>query len=186
MFRQERPNKAVHAKEKNLLSTCMEIAASLIGALLLITLLFTFFVRGVQVSGSSMEGTLHNGDNLLLASRFYTLGHGDVVVLYDEGELPLVKRVIGLAGDRIRIDSATGFVYRNGNLLKEPYILGSATPCFDMTEEITVPEGEIFVMGDNRINSLDSRQLGTFPMESVVGKALFRLSPDPCKINAGE
>lgn len=154
-----------------------ELVSSLIMALIAVTVIFTLFFRVVSVNGDSMLHTLHNGEKLILISQFYVPEHGDIVVINREGEDPLIKRVIAVAGDTIAIDSQSGKVMRNGAALDEPYINGDYTPDFGFTGTYAVPAGYVFVMGDNRGNSLDSRQLGAFPLEQVVGEVAWRLSP---------
>lgn len=156
-----------------------EWAQIICGALIIITLVYTFLARMVNVNGHSMEYTLTNGERLLLSSAPYTPEHGDIVVIRrgDEKE-PLIKRVIGLPGDVIRIDSESGEVYRNGKVLDEPYVYGK-TSAEQMTKAVKVPEGMLFVMGDNRSpgGSMDSRILGCVSQSDVVGKAIFRIMP---------
>ncbi len=149
------------------------------GALVVITLLYTFVFRIVDVSGSSMEATLSDGERLILSSLPYTPERGDIVVISrGDSQEPLIKRVIGLPGDTVRIDAESGGVYLNDTLLEEPYI-GVATAVEQMTGSITVPQGQLFVMGDNRAKncSLDSRTFGCVSQEAVVGEAVFRLFP---------
>lgn len=148
-------------------------------ALIAVTCLYTFVCRMVDVHGTSMENTLYNGERLLLSSLPYTPAYGDIVVINrGESEEPLIKRVIGLAGDTIRVDAGTGTVYRNDEPLNEPYV-HDATAVEKMPGPVTVPESMIFVMGDNRAtgHSLDSRTFGCVPQKDVVGKAFFRVSP---------
>ncbi len=159
--------------------TLLEWVQIICCALAFITCLFTFLGRMVDVHGSSMEPTLVNGERLILSSLPYTPDYGDIVVVCREaGEEPLIKRVIGLAGDTIRIDETTGVVYRNEQPLDEPYTAG-ATAVEQMRAPVTVPEGMVFIAGDNRISghSLDSRTFGCVSAEDVVGKVLFRLTP---------
>ncbi len=156
-----------------------EWAQTICIALIAITVIYTFLGRMVNVEGHSMENTLTHGERLLLSSMPYTPEHGDIVVISrGEEKTPLIKRVIGLPGDTIRIDETTGQVYRNGELLTEPYVVGE-TATEKMTGEITVPEGMLFVMGDNRASgcSLDSRTFGCIAQDDVVGKTVFRLLP---------
>lgn len=151
------------------------ITASLIA----IALVFTFLFRLVDVDGTSMETTLHDGERLVLSCLPYTPKRGDIVVVSRgaEGE-PLIKRVIGLAGDTISIDAENGTVYLNGEVLEEPYIHVTTAPEL-MQGEVTVPEGMVFVMGDNRSagHSLDSRTFGCVDEDRLVGKAVFRVAP---------
>ena len=154
-----------------------ELVAVLCTAVLVTFLVFMFF-RPVTVDGSSMFPTLNTGDRLLLYCFNYIPERGDVVVVQRKDREPLVKRVIAVAGDTIFIDPILEEVYLNGKRLHEPYIHGYTAP-LDMEGEITVPEGHLVVMGDNRANSHDSRSadIGMVAVESVVGTAWIRYYP---------
>lgn len=148
-------------------------------ALIAITFIFTFLFRLVDVDGTSMDTTLHHSERLILSCLPYTAERGDIVVISRGADSePLIKRVIALAGDTVDIDSETGEVYLNGYLLEEPYIeVPTSTEL--MKGEVTVPEGMVFVMGDNRRagQSLDSRTFGCIEEERLIGKAVYRISP---------
>ena len=166
---------------------CYGILHDIAYVLMIVTLLFVFVVRLVGVDGKSMLPTLHHGDYLILESNFLygddDIEAGDIVVLtvpYYKEE-PIVKRVIATEGQTVDIDFATGSVYVNGELLEEDYI-NELTFVDEGTEfPLTVPEGAIFVMGDNRNHSDDSRnsRLGTVDTRYVIGKAVFLLFPGP-------
>ncbi len=164
-------------KEHPALASCFEWMSMLIGALVAVVVVFTVFFRVVGVSGDSMCNTLMNNDRLILITQFYSLDRGDIVVLYREGEEPYIKRVIALEGDTIDIDDESGRVLLNGEALDEPYVRDGITPSMGFNGPYTVKKGEIFAMGDNRVWSLDSRQLGVFNVDEVVGEAAFRLFP---------
>lgn len=164
------------------LTSGFEWVSAALAAIVFVALFFSLAFRIVTVSGDSMRNTLQNGDRLLLSGMFYTPNYGDIVVVRRTGDTPLIKRVIGLEGDRIRIDEESGVVYCNDQPLTEPYILGDATPAYGLKEEITVPEGTLFVMGDNRSESLDSRMLGPVSEDDLVGKVFFRIMPSFGKI----
>ena len=148
-------------------------------SLIVITIVFTFLFRLVAVDGTSMDTTLHNGERLVLSCLPYTPERGDIVVVSrgTQNE-PLIKRIVGLAGDTISIDAQTGEVYLNGEVLEEPYIHVKTAPEL-MTGEVTVPAGTVFVMGDNRSegNSLDSRTFGCVEVARLMGKAVYRVAP---------
>ena len=132
----------------------------------------------VRVDGSSMLPTLENGEFVLVSKLSYTSGEyqrGDIIVFHfplnpDE---ELVKRIIGLPGDQVVVQNEK--VYVNGQQLSEDYI--SHAPVY--TGEWTVTEGHLFVLGDNRNNSNDSKDWGLLPQENVVGKAILIYWPPP-------
>ena len=155
----------------------------LVCSVLVVVLLFTFVVRLIGVDGHSMVPTLQDGDRLLVLNSilYDDYQYGDIVVLRKESFLaePIVKRVIATGGQTVDIDFETGSVYVDGELLKEDYI-NELTFLEEGTEfPLTVPEGSIFVMGDNRNNSNDSRdyRLGTVDTRYVIGKAVFLAFP---------
>ena len=155
----------------------LEWVDSIVVAAVLLALVFTFGVRIVQVDGTSMNPGLQDGERLLLSSLPYEPEYGDVVVIdsyTDYGKL-LIKRVIGMEGDVIDIDFQTGVVYRNGEPLDEPY---TAEPTYlqeSVTFPVTVPQGCLFVMGDNRNHSTDSRdtRVGFIDVRDVLGRVLL-------------
>lgn len=141
----------------------------------------TWFVQAFIIPSQSMERTLEVGDRVLVAKFAYDIsdiGRGDVVVFKNPDRLPgepaqLIKRVVGLPGDTL--EAVDGRLERNGIPLDEPYLTpGSRTDQLDRT---VVPEGHVFVMGDNRLNSRDSRFIGPIPEDQVVGKAFLRIWP---------
>ena len=156
---------------------------ALVCSVLVVVLLFTFVVRLIGVDGHSMVPTLQDGDRLLVLNSilYDDYQYGDIVVLRKESFLaePIVKRVIATGDQTVDIDFETGSVYVDGELLKEDYI-NELTFLEEGTEfPLTVPEGSIFVMGDNRNNSNDSRdyRLGTVDTRYVIGKAVFLAFP---------
>lgn len=155
---------------------------ALVMALVALTLVFTLVGRVIGVDGGSMEPTLHEHDMLLLQSVGYQPAQGDVVVLTKESFLPqpIVKRVIAVGGQRVDIDYAAGTVAVDGVVLDEPYLNEwMREPDFAHISSIEVPEGSIFVMGDNRNHSSDSRdvRLGLVDERYVLGRALFIVLP---------
>lgn len=157
---------------------------ALIGALVFLILMFTLVGRVIGVVGGSMLTTLHEGDLLLLQSVGYTPRQGDVVVLRKSSFLPepVVKRVIALGGQHVQVDYSTHQVYVDGVALDEPYINGLMVDPLDALEtvlDVVVPEGSIYVMGDNRNHSSDSRdeRLGTVDERFVLGRALWIITP---------
>lgn len=155
---------------------------SCIFAIVVILLVFTFFFRSATVAGYSMVPTLHDGERLILRQVGYNdPQYGDIVVVdrTQNDEPPIIKRVIGKAGDEIDIDFRSGDVWRNGELLAEPYINEPTTTQHDVEFPLIVPEGTLFVMGDNRNNSMDSRmsEIGMVDLRRIMGKAIFRFLP---------
>jgi signal peptidase I len=126
----------------------------------------------IRVDGFSMEPTLHSGEYVIVNKVTYYLDdpeRGDIVVFHfpRQPDQEYIKRIIGLPGDQVRIDDS--FVYVNDRMLDEPYI--NADPAYDGSW--TVPDGQFFVLGDNRNNSSDSHNWGFVPVEFVIGKAVF-------------
>ena len=144
-----------------------------------IVLIVTACVKPTIVSGQSMDDTLHDGNYLIVNKLAYKFGepeHGDIIVFdsgQEEHEL-WIKRVIGLPGDVIKTDGRT--LYINNAKASEPYIKKGTVAQGEMQTWI-VPEGAIFVMGDNRNNSTDSRIIGCVEESTVLGKAVVRLWP---------
>ena len=146
-------------------------------------LLFTFLVRLIGVSGPSMQNTLYTGDRILvLNSLLCDFQPGDVVVVnaynapLDE---TLVKRIIAVGGQTVDIDFITGTVYVDGEALEEPYIKEPTYTADGISFPLTLAEDEVFIMGDNRNHSTDSRsaQLGPVKEGYIQGKAVFLLFP---------
>lgn len=156
-----------------------DLVGTLIIALSVFAVLTSYFVRVIGVDGSSMQPTLQNGDLLLLSVTEDQYRHGDIVVVDRYTYSPLIKRIIAVGGDTISITS-DGQVYLNDRLLQEEYIQGK-TVLRDFPGEITVPRGYLFVMGDNRPVSKDSRmnEVGLISVKDVVGKAEFCIWPLP-------
>lgn len=146
-------------------------------ATLVITYGILYFVQISRVYGSSMQPTFHEGNIVLVDKVFYKHDEpkrNDIVVVdYKDANLKetfIIKRVVGIGGDHIEIKDNE--FYLNGKLMNEDYINGAMNNSADMV--VDVPEGKVFVMGDNRNNSLDSRKLGYFDFdEDVIGKVFF-------------
>lgn len=158
-----------------------EWAEALVLAMVIATIISACVFRMVGVSGSSMEDTLQHGDSLLMVNGFYNEPqYGDIVVVRREDAEPLIKRVIALEGDTISIDPETEMVYLNGEILDEPYLQTTTPTLYGFTGPFTVPENSVFVMGDNRGDSHDSRDLdgiGAVHKDDIMGKAVFRMLP---------
>lgn len=152
--------------------------------LLAVMAVLMLFLRIIVVDGPSMERTLLNGDYMLLVSNMFYKEpkHGDVVVVskqaYDNGK-PIVKRVIATEGQTVDIDFNEGVVYVDGVAQDEPYTKTLTTLKEGTAFPLVVEEGKVFVMGDNRNNSKDSRstQIGQVDKREVLGKVAFILFP---------
>lgn len=146
-----------------------------------VVLVFTFVVRTVWVEGESMEPTLYERDTML-ATRLGAMHQGDIVALSKPSAVskPLIKRIIATGGQTVDIDYESGAVYVDGQLLDEPYI---AEPIeYDggyLSFPQSVPEGSVFVLGDNRNHSMDSRapNVGMVDERHILGKVIFRITP---------
>ena len=155
---------------------------SLISALLICVLVFVFVIRIKDVAASAMETTLKNGDKVLVSGLLYEPDRGDIVVFkkdsYNDNKA-LVKRVIAVAGDTVNIDFDNGIVYVNGEAIEEAYLDGSTNNKLDFIGPQTVPENCLFVMGDNRNASTDSRdkRIGMVDKRLVIGKVLLVVYP---------
>ena len=155
---------------------------SLVLAVVILVIVNSFILRTTGVTGQSMEPTLEDKDYLVVSKLFYKEPkQGDVVIFYSPQywDEVLVKRVIGTPGDVVDIDYATGNVSVNGKVLDEPYIKERIRFQDDVQMPFTVPENCVFVMGDNRNHSTDSRSttVGAVPYDSIIGKVLFRIFP---------
>ncbi len=154
-----------------------------VAVLCALVLVFSFLGRVIVVDGSSMVPTLHHGDLLLLQGIGYTPEQGDIVVLtkeFQNVDTPIVKRIIATGGQTVHIDYSTSTVYVDGVALDEPYINElMRMPMGETITDVTVPEGSVFVMGDNRNNSSDSRvpELGTVDERYILGEVLLVLFP---------
>ena len=163
-------------------SVVFEWGNALFTALVVVVLLLTFVFRQVTVNGQSMTDTLQSGDRLIVTNFMYEPQNGDIVVIshgnnYSE---PIIKRVIATEGQSLSINYDTGEVVVDGVLLDEDYIKGITKQIRNPLDiPSVIPEGCIFVMGDNREGSLDSRStdIGLIPVENVIGKAEFRIYP---------
>ncbi|MBP3329232.1 MAG: signal peptidase I [Clostridia bacterium] len=168
-------------KESEKSKSVFDWFSSIMASFVIIFLLFAFAFRVVQVSGTSMTDTLQHRDWLLVSNNEKNVQFGDIVVAtpptYKGG--PVIKRVIGVAGDEIYIDFDKGDVYVNGKILDEPYTKTPTTLSYDVEFPVRVPENCVFVMGDNRNGSLDSRstQIGIIDEKYILGRVLVRVFP---------
>ena len=168
----------------------LEWVIVIVAAVAVALVIKTFVVQAFYIPSESMLPTLEKNDRVLvnkLSYRLHDINRGDIVVFEkppeggaNDGTSDLIKRVIGLPGEKIAFEG--GKVYINGQVLDEPYLPAGVTttqgakPC-TTAEPCMVPTGTIWVMGDNRSNSRDSRWIGPIPQENVVGRAFVRIWP---------
>ena len=177
---QEQERKTVRGRD------LYEWIQSLVGSVLVVVAIFTFGIRMLGVDGHSMLNTLQHGDRLMVVNPifYHDYKYGDIVILRKTGVFdnePIVKRVIATGGQTVDIDFSEGVVYVDGEALEEDYIREPTYTAEGTEFPLTVPEGSIFVMGDNRNGSSDSRdyRLGTVDSRYVIGKAAFLIFPGP-------
>lgn len=174
-------------KTPKLLTMCFELAEVLCSAVFAIAVLFSFFARFAGVVGTSMVPTLQNSDWLAITATLPEPKRGEIVIISPRTNSfhePLVKRVIAVAGDTI--DILDGKVWVNGSVIAEPYLPGTSytqrAPDYSSSVEYpySVPEGHVFVMGDNRGGSTDSRfeDVGPILVDDLLGRVLCRVFPN--------
>lgn len=173
-------NETKNTEATGFASSIYEGLSVVISAIFIIALVFTFAFRLVGVSGSSMIDTLHNGDWLIVTPYYSEPQYGDIVISTHRLETmgPIVKRVIATEGDKVFIDE-DGTVFVNDEKLEETsYTVPVARRYGDLSYPLTVPEGHVMLLGDNRPLSSDSRYsyVGFAPVDALLGKAQFRLA----------
>ena len=177
-------NKAKKIQRVGSVFEFVELIAISLGIIFFISI---FFVRHSLVVGGSMDKTLANGDHLLISSFMYSPEVGDIVVCQVSDEQQearprelspkeaIVKRIVALGGDRVRIENGTVFV--NDVAIVEDYKYSDGLDWASDMDEITVSDGCVFVLGDHRNNSLDSRYIGEIDERLILGKAVLRIAP---------
>lgn len=164
----------------------------IIAAIVAVVIIFSLFFRIATIDGPSMNNTLHHGDKIIISNFTYTPKQGDIVVISrnknnsvnnaNVSDAPIIKRVIAVEGQIVDIDFEKGTVSVDGVELKEDYVNTPTNLKYDITFPVYVPEGCVFVLGDNRNNSIDSRsssigEEGFIDTRYILGKAVFRLFP---------
>lgn len=163
----------------------------LITAVILLVVLFTFVFKIVTIDGRSMMNTLKQGEKVIISNIGYEPQQGDIVVIsrnmnnitYGEDQsAPIIKRVIATEGQTVNIDFDAGIVYVDGVALEEPYVRTPTNLQYDIRFPVVVPSGCVFVLGDNRNDSTDSRSSmigneGMIDERYILGKALYRIFP---------
>ncbi|MBR3998183.1 MAG: signal peptidase I [Clostridia bacterium] len=173
------------SKDQSMTAAIFEIVEMFATVTVVVLVAFAFIMRLNIVDGESMEETLHHGEYLAVSDLFYEPEYGDIVIIHDISAFPynnpIVKRVIATEGQTVDIDFETWTLTVDGKVIEEDYrcLKPDTFLAADYSFPITVPENEIFVLGDNRNHSADSRQIeiGTVDKRCVVGKAVARLSP---------
>lgn len=167
-------------------------------AMLVVSLIFIYFFRMVTIGGDSMSSTVCSGEKVVMTALCRHPDPGDIIVFHADEAVTLdenrelvktigvrrnlIKRVIATGGQSVDIDFEKGIVYVDGKQLDEPYTSGlTHMDMGSFTEKypVTVPEGYVFVLGDNRRDSIDSRarEIGFVPVDDILGKVVFRISP---------
>lgn len=168
----------INDKSKKNAESIYDIASIVVSAVISVGIIFTFFFKISTVSGESMENTLHHADRLIISSIVTDVEYGDVVVTSQPNMFNkvLIKRVIAVGGQTVWFDEETKQTIVDGKPLDEPYIKEEMEYTPAMDKLFTVPEGKIFVMGDNRNNSSDSRDafVGMIDENYIVGKVVYR------------
>ena len=178
--------------DEKLRRSIWEWLETIIISLLVVIFVFTFIFRVVGIDGDSMLNTLVDKERVIISNMFYTPKQGDIVVISrnysndlsdtSDSSSPIIKRVIAVAGQKVDIDFQAGIVYVDDVALDEPYTRTFTNMSGDIEFPVTVPENCVFVLGDNRNESLDSRfswigDQGMIDTRYIMGKALFRIYP---------
>ncbi|MBQ3562836.1 MAG: signal peptidase I [Clostridia bacterium] len=185
---QEEPE---NQQKKSVILSVFEWLDVVVASVVVVVLLFTFVFRMVRIDGDSMNNTLIDGERVVITDMFYTPKRGDIVVISRNTENssvigsykePIIKRVIATEGDIVDIDFNSGIVYVNNEPLNEPYIKEPTYSRGDVVFPLVVKENCVFVLGDNRNDSKDSRSSeigdnGQVDVKYILGRAVLRVFP---------
>ncbi|MBE6810751.1 MAG: signal peptidase I [Ruminococcaceae bacterium] len=164
----------------------------LVHAIIAVVICFSFLFRIATIDGPSMKDTLYDGERVIISNLFYEPKVGDIVVIsrnkensvytMNDSNTPIIKRIIAMEGQTVDIDFEKGVVYVDGIELDEPYARTPTNRKYDVEFPVTVDEGCVFVLGDNRNDSMDSRdsRIGEYGMVDtryILGHAVFRILP---------
>ena len=179
-------------KQENIKTFIFDWLEVLVHAIIAVVICFSFFFRIATIDGPSMENTLLNGERVIISNLFYEPKVGDIVVIsrnkensvftMNESNTPIIKRIIATEGQTVDIDFEQGVVYVDGIALDDPYTNSPTNRKWDIEFPVTVDEGCIFVLGDNRNDSLDSRdarigEYGMIDTRYILGHAVYRIFP---------
>ena len=161
-------------------------------AIIAVVICFSFLFRSATIDGPSMENTLQHGERVIISNLFYEPKPGDIVVIsrnkensvftMNDSNTPIIKRIIATEGQTVDIDFEKGIVYVDGIALNEPYTKTPTNRKWDVEFPVTVDEGCVFVLGDNRNDSMDSRdarigEYGLIATRYILGHAVYRVFP---------
>ena len=175
----QKPKKnKIKINDKKITNYMFDFTRTIIFAFAIISVAFTFIIRDANVVGNSMLDTLHSDDKIFITNFMYEPKCGDIVE--NQIEKRIIKRVIAVEGQTLVVDYSKNAVYVDGIKIDEPYVSSlTREPSNPLQIPYVIPEGYIFVMGDNRIISLDSRDksIGLVSVDDVIGKAQFIFFP---------
>lgn len=168
--------------DKKVTDYMFDLTRTIIFVFAFMSVIFTFIIRDANVVGNSMLDTLHSDDKILMTNFMYKPKCGDIVAINAENQIEkrIIKRVIATEGQTLVVDYSKNAVYVDGIQIDEPYVSSiTRVPSNPLQIPYVIPEGYIFVMGDNRIISLDSRDksIGLVSVNDVIGKAQFIVYP---------